>query len=107
MDITPGHKLYKETNNASDQKSKGFKPQGMANMTSNEAITTADTATKTTSGLMFTPEQFGKMLQLLDIEATPSTPTIPEVNMAALDFYGALRSRTSDRSILDVSINLR
>lgn len=46
MDITPGHKLYKETNNASDQKSKGFKPQGMANMTSNEAITTADTAAK-------------------------------------------------------------
>lgn len=69
MDITPGHKLYKETNNASDQKSEGFKPQGMANMTSNEAITTADTAAKTTSGSMFTPEQFGKILQLLDIEA--------------------------------------
>lgn len=79
----PGHKLYKETNNASDQKSKGFKPQGMANMTSNEAITTADTAATTTSGSMFTPEQFAKILQLLDIiKANPSTPTIPEVNMA-------------------------
>lgn len=78
------HRLYNGKNNAQDHISKGYKPQGVDNMTSNKPTTVDNIAVSTSSGSNFTPDKFSKILQLLDRDATPSTPIIPEVNMEGI-----------------------